>query len=165
MTLDVGCGRNPRGDVNVDVSSSLADVLCDAQALPFKTGSFDRVLSYHCIEHCPDPAKMLGEMLRVGRKVKFWTDDVHWPGRYLHYVFKRGQCVGTEHCMAWTRRYMENWLRLLRVERWSVRNVLLPSSPAFGFLRKLMWLFVAWPLSLMGIKPTIEVEICRDSGY
>jgi SAM-dependent methyltransferase len=83
-TLEVGCGtgaitrtyRARVGDLTVtDISERLAlrvaaDLdaagrAADATMLPFADGSFDLVVSSECIEHTPDPARAVGEMLRV----------------------------------------------------------------------------------------------------
>ena len=84
--LDVGCGENPKGDVNVDIfnpklgTAQIRDqqriyfvdankipnfIRCDAQYLPFKDGSFKRVRSFHTIEHVENPLLMLRELIRV----------------------------------------------------------------------------------------------------
>lgn len=90
VTLDVGCGSNPKGDVNVDVFRSgwnrqEADqirgefvnpnlipnfVVASAMFLPFKDGCFDLVISSHTVEHVVNPFLMVSELVRVsGRKV------------------------------------------------------------------------------------------------
>ena len=87
LTLDVGCGHEPKGDVNVDLfpeatAHRSADqqkcddqpldvknipnfVRADAGHLPFKDGAFRRVYSGHTIEHVEDPEAMIDELLRV----------------------------------------------------------------------------------------------------
>ena len=79
LTLDVGCGSHPRGDVNVDVnlepdtdpptkidmSKTPNFILCDGQHLPFKPDIFKRVTAFHVIEHIPNPLKLLRELHRV----------------------------------------------------------------------------------------------------
>jgi SAM-dependent methyltransferase len=90
VSLDVGCGCKPKGDVNVDSfkggrNNQEGDqkkgeymnpkrtpnfVVADSQHLPFKDEVFDLVFSSHCIEHVPDPLLMYREMCRVSsRKV------------------------------------------------------------------------------------------------
>ena len=36
-------------------------------AIPFPNGVFDAAVAYQCLEHIPDPARMLDEMVRVVR--------------------------------------------------------------------------------------------------
>ena len=84
--LDIGCGSRWQGDVNMDLFTKSSShrpghpeldphliqnfVLADAHALPFRTGSFNRVRASHILEHLPRPLVALGEWLRVGRRVE-----------------------------------------------------------------------------------------------
>lgn len=81
LKLDVGCGANPRGDVNCDLFIGETPhtqktwiinprkiknfVKCDGQHLPFKTSSFELVTSYEVIEHVDNPFQFLKELIRV----------------------------------------------------------------------------------------------------
>lgn len=79
--LDVGCGRQPYGDlfgphvlrtVAVDrdrtrYDTSAVDGWCDAQRLPFSAETFDTVLSNQMLEHVPRPQEVVSEMARVLR--------------------------------------------------------------------------------------------------
>lgn len=83
--LDVGCGPGigaihfrclGYSVVGLDIDPSMLKaardlgVECvrgDAQALPFKTASFDNVLSFHVIEHVSAPDTMVSEMRRTAR--------------------------------------------------------------------------------------------------
>jgi predicted SAM-dependent methyltransferase len=52
MILDIGCGETKKGDIGVDLQKTkCADVVADAQKLPFKNESFDQVYSSAVIEH------------------------------------------------------------------------------------------------------------------
>jgi hypothetical protein len=93
LKLDVGCGANltnpksiPQGDVNCDIQKPNRKitnfVLCDAQHLPFKDGTFSSVLANHVIEHVDNPFLMLKEMLRVANgKVTIVTPFKLQPAR------------------------------------------------------------------------------------
>jgi len=54
MTLDVGCGDNQKGDVNIDIQKPLGYVenfvLADAEHLPFKTKCFNSGLRLCLLE-------------------------------------------------------------------------------------------------------------------
>jgi ubiquinone/menaquinone biosynthesis C-methylase UbiE len=85
LVLDIGCGHQSRGDVNVDLYPGSTQhrideagnplvlnlklipnfVRADAQFLPFKDECFSTVRSSHVIEHVAHPMLMLKEMLRV----------------------------------------------------------------------------------------------------
>lgn len=83
FVLDVGCGRDPRGDVNIDIYRPAEMnphtekppiryvpnfILADAHYLPFRAKVFDRVLCYEVLEHLRNPWKALKEMVRVCRE-------------------------------------------------------------------------------------------------
>jgi len=85
MKLDVGCGANPKGDVNVDlfikttlhrtknhvINPKLIPnfVRCSANHLPFRNKVFDDSISCHVLEHKGIVTMlMIKEMVRVTRK-------------------------------------------------------------------------------------------------
>ena len=91
------------GDKLVEASSDLANLsLALAEALPYRDGSFDVVLSHEVIEHVADDRQAIVEAVRVlrspeakggrsgGRLVifapnrlyPFETHGVYWKGRY-----------------------------------------------------------------------------------
>lgn len=114
MTLDIGAGNNPRGDMNIDVKQTpYVNCRASAEYLPFKDNSFDTVRSYYVIEHCLNPAQMVKEAIRVAqRKVEIVTDDIHFPGYLLYYIIRKGFLVNEpEHLYGWTLYYMRNFLR------------------------------------------------------
>jgi len=93
LTLDVGCGKRPRGDVNCDIIPQRAPnfVLCSAEYLPFRENSFDYVMSYYVMEHCVDIVKFLSELYRVSRKeVRIMTDNSLWYVDILSLILKGG---------------------------------------------------------------------------
>jgi len=82
LRLDVGCGPNPRGDVNCDCFKDYTPewnptkkvkikgenfVCCSGEYLPFQNEVFDLVVSIHVIEHTIQPHLFLKEMLRVSK--------------------------------------------------------------------------------------------------
>lgn len=86
LTLDVGCGDRPQGDVNVDCSIGETGelffegrsinpkkiknfVLADAHHLPFIDNSFQKIVSYHTLEHLSNPEQALREFRRVSNGV------------------------------------------------------------------------------------------------
>lgn len=90
ISLDVGCGDKPFGDVNVDLypnvtihrsnrkplkTSNIKNFIkCDVHYLPFKNSIFNVVHSRNVLEHISNPLKMIREMIRVSNhKVIFFT--------------------------------------------------------------------------------------------
>jgi ubiquinone/menaquinone biosynthesis C-methylase UbiE len=83
LILDVGCGANPKGTVNIDfvrsginlhIGGFMKDpqaianfVVADACHLPFKNEAFNLVFSSHVIEHVSEPTKMFDELCRVAK--------------------------------------------------------------------------------------------------
>jgi len=70
-TLDVGCGNFKRGDIGLDREPhSNVDVVCDLERepIPYPDNSFEKVVSYHFLEHVENPEQVLCEMVRVSRK-------------------------------------------------------------------------------------------------
>lgn len=101
MILDVGCGNNPRGDVNCDlyIVNSNGDrqtgdtlsaktipnlVNCDGHQLPFKDQSFDSVFCAQVIEHTIDPFSFLRELSRVS-SYNVIVETVHRYGEALNW--------------------------------------------------------------------------------
>lgn len=113
VTLDVGCGDRPRGDVNVDLSVStvhpinLANrpnfVRSDAYHLPFADNSFEIVRASHILEHCIHPFEVLKELHRVSN----FKIIIKVPS-CLH--FKDGNKV---HIYSWTPGAMRNLCELI----------------------------------------------------
>ena len=84
MNLDVGCGDDPRGDVNVDLfvgqtphirRAHVIDakkipnfVRADALHLPFREGVFETVFCCDLIEHFENPTECFKELWRVSKK-------------------------------------------------------------------------------------------------
>ncbi len=82
LVLEIGSGDrpNPRSDVLVDryiednterggdLRIDRPLIVADAEELPFKDKAFDYVVCFHILEHMPDPAKFLREVMRVGKR-------------------------------------------------------------------------------------------------
>ncbi|MCD4773524.1 MAG: class I SAM-dependent methyltransferase [Bacteroidales bacterium] len=84
LVLDVGCGDfpHPRANVCVDkytdsnyhrlsnlrVLDGQKFINSDGESLPFDDKSFDYVICCHVMEHVPDPAKFMNELIRVGKR-------------------------------------------------------------------------------------------------
>lgn len=66
MILDIGVGKVPLGDINVDlVANPLCNIMADIQHLPFRDSSFSKIICKAVLEHIDDPEKGLSEIRRV----------------------------------------------------------------------------------------------------
>lgn len=74
IVLDVGCGAKEQAIpvrylgykyVGFDYSNTLADFLADAHSIPFKSDTFNCVLSYAVLEHLHNPFIAIQEIQRV----------------------------------------------------------------------------------------------------
>ncbi|MGQ9624785.1 MAG: class I SAM-dependent methyltransferase [Candidatus Bathycorpusculaceae bacterium] len=102
--LDVGCGAQPTGSVNVDLMVDDDDlrwdnnpkgyenfVKADINYLPFPDDCFDEVYCSHVLEHLVNPEKAIEELKRVSRKrvtvivpcALFEVLDVFYQGRNI----------------------------------------------------------------------------------
>jgi len=66
--LDVGCGNEPKGDVNLDLFFYVKCqnfIIAEAHHLPFKNDTFEKVYCKHCLEHFESPFKFFKEAKRV----------------------------------------------------------------------------------------------------
>ena len=81
LCLDVGCGQNPKGDINVDLYPNVTIhrgdlskinmkltpnfIRCDCLNLPFPNSCFETVICSHVVEHLDTPIQLLKELIRV----------------------------------------------------------------------------------------------------
>lgn len=92
LILDVGCGSNPHGDVNIDAHPNNKNqcweewnpknvknfILTDAHKLPFRKEVFSKVLCIHTLEHLQNPLAALNEM----KYIVNGTLDLRVPSEY-----------------------------------------------------------------------------------
>lgn len=117
-TLDIGCGRIPKGDVNIDlfvgkthspfhfINPKLIKnfVKGDAQHLPFRNNCFQIVYSSHVLEHLINPLQALKEFKRVS--------NMFVVIRVPHANFYRG-IESKEHIFSWNSYTLRNLLKKL----------------------------------------------------
>jgi predicted SAM-dependent methyltransferase len=110
MKLQIGSGRvrgKYRKDdwINIDIEHQQdVNVLGDAIALPFKTGSIEEIHCVHVLEHVTrdKSSLMLGEMYRVlkpGGSAYVEVPDFKGTVEFLHQAFEEGD-IGAIHI--WT---------------------------------------------------------------
>jgi len=73
----------------------LPGVAIDAHHLPFRTGSFDVVLSTETVEHLPHPVEAMLEMARVARKAVLVSTCEARPSRCLSWFSRKLADYGT----------------------------------------------------------------------
>lgn len=128
QTLDVGCGENPRGNVNCDqlyLAPAENFVKLDLnKPLPFKDKSFNQVIACHVLEHLENPLFSLEEWKRVAtKKVVVYVPDLkefgavgeHWSRHYytwsfsslqylMEHVFPRVEVYSNRRFVMWKRK-------------------------------------------------------------
>jgi len=85
ISVDVGVGERPRGDINIDVvRTKYCNLVASAMYLPIKNCSVDIVLCSQVLEHVDNPVLALKEINRVLNKdgeaiidfpKTFWTNS------------------------------------------------------------------------------------------
>jgi len=154
FTLDVGCGENPRGDVNLDcyIPSRIPKnfILGSAEKLPFKEKSFDVIRSSYVIEHLLDPVNFIRQCVDMAKKkVIIITDNSDWLGEIFFRLVGSGRIFHDEHYYKWSVEYMRNLLKRL-----GLNATVKPCNLSPTLIVKL--------LSSLGILPRIGVLFYRD---
>lgn len=121
--LDVACGLNPKGNVNIDsnteatthrgVSSDIAlkpkeisnFVKADMHYLPFQDKIFDLVRCFHALEHTFEPQKVFSELVRVS-KDKILIEIPHRFAEHLHLSLTKRRWVKRHHVSKFTVKYV-----------------------------------------------------------
>lgn len=160
LVLDMGSGQDPHPRANILSDKYLADaserscgagllidrpfVLTDATATPFPDKSFDFVFCSHLLEHMEDPAALLSELMRIGRrgfietpskiyeKLSGW-DFHHWfvsVENDILIVERKATAVFDEDLHAWFRRRLDD-------ARFS--NFMIPRLNRYELLTTYVW--------------------------
>jgi len=110
--LDIGCGPDPQGTVNLDLFQSWSPhtkgtidgrtipnfIQGDAQYLPLRSHSFDLVYVSHLLEHLQDPDRGLRELARVSEAAVILVPNN--PVTWEH----------PEHLYSWSKSSLRNLL-------------------------------------------------------
>ena len=142
LVLDVGCGENARGNINMDcyIPGKLPRnfILANAEYLPFKPNSIDIILSYYNIEHLINPAAHIMSLYEtVKNKVEIVTDNSEWLGDMIFRVIGDGRIFHDEHYYKWSIEYFANLLSRLGLKKNSVCLLNRSSNPIVSSLSKL----------------------------
>jgi SAM-dependent methyltransferase len=117
VTLDVGCGKRTCGDIGIDYNrNSDADVIADAEHLPFKDEAFTETMSTVVLEHSPNPLNFLMEQhrtLKQNGRIELVTDNAQcFRWSVLKFRGQKHEDYHTDHYMIF---YPENVARLMRL--------------------------------------------------
>ncbi len=135
-----------------------ADVVADAQSLPFQNSCFHNVVSHHTVEHLREPELAVREMLRVTKgRVK-----IVCPHRFGHYAK-----IAYNHIQFFNKRWFSQLARKMRVKE-SVRTTFEPVLyfGAFGLLMRPSELIVEYRKAQKKSKRSLvdeDVESCYMS--
>ncbi|MBN1913377.1 MAG: methyltransferase domain-containing protein [Candidatus Omnitrophica bacterium] len=132
--LDIGCGDNPRGNINMDcyIPDRIPQnfVLADAEYPPLKERSVDIVLSNYVLEHTLDPAGFIRNACSIAKeKVEIITDNSEWIGDIFFRLWGAGRIFHEEHYYKWSREYLRNLLKKLKLADHRVYLANLSTNP------------------------------------
>lgn len=66
VVLDIGCGKKPRGNINIDmVRTEFCNFVASAEQLPFHDDSIETIFCSHVLEHLDHPRRALKEINRI----------------------------------------------------------------------------------------------------
>lgn len=107
------------GCLNVDVLKlPNVDVVCDVLHLPFKSKAFRDVFCFHVLEHTVNPAKGLGELVRVGSRLVELEVPYRFGSMTKSHRENKGN-VGLWHTCSfrsmWFHKCLKNYKRCVRV--------------------------------------------------
>jgi len=125
LILDVGCGENPRGNINLDcyIPKRIPEnfILANAAFLPFRKESIDIVLSNYSIEHMINPAEFIQNIVKISKgKIEIVTDNSEWFGDIIFRLIGSGRIFHDEHYYKWSKEYMSNLLKRVGVRKYNV---------------------------------------------
>jgi len=151
MKLDVGCGSNPRGEVNIDIFMSKAHnfVHCDAHILPFKSDGFTEVVSYQTLEHVERPLTVAQEIYRVLKQAG--TLELSTPNNHFILLPLMTALMGEyrgyspNHIYFWDRPILGNLLKRAGFKHFQYSYMTLPGRKHSLLGRIILFLTRFWP--------------------
>ena len=154
FTLDIGCGDNAEGAINMDVyfpkQIPKNFLIGSAEYLPFIDNSIDVVKSNYVVEHLINPASFILDCVRVAKKeVVITTDNSDWIGEVFMRLIGGGRIFHDEHYYKWSKEYMSNLVKRLCLDG-KIEVLNLSTNP------------LVMALSLLGNLPRISQLFYRD---
>ena len=127
MILDVGCGTDPHGDVNIDLFSGECyedaarviplksrapnPVIASAEWIPFRGAMFSLAVSYEVLEHVDSPVRMIREMMRCARRIMLTTPNAMFLNKVWRATVRGGYTPYKGHIQTWGEPELRNLLR------------------------------------------------------
>jgi ubiquinone/menaquinone biosynthesis C-methylase UbiE len=102
--LDIGCGENTLPSlkaIRINIKPP-ADIIASAEALPFRTNSFDGALMHHVLEHLNHRNDAISELARVTKK----SAIIEVPSKWDKDAYK-----DKDHKIFYTKEELENDLK------------------------------------------------------
>lgn len=112
MTLDIACGYpngpepyHKHGDIGIDILKGYADVLADAEHLPFKPNSFQTARISSALDHFKEPMKVVIRVSEIASTLEITTAN----SSYYEYGLNKHP---KEHLYQWNRDILRNFLEV-----------------------------------------------------
>jgi SAM-dependent methyltransferase len=146
------------------VPQPAALIKCDAERLPFRTGSFDLVIGFEGIHHCLVPQAALQEIWRVARRCSFIVDNLECTLTQI--MFRLGKSSTVEGSGVKPNRFtliaLETMLYNANIKRYEFRpRTALPSGIA-KLLGSKAGRLVEWALDCVGQANMFTLTTYRD---
>jgi ubiquinone/menaquinone biosynthesis C-methylase UbiE len=136
--LDIGCGNDAHGTVNLDIKKPKRKtqnfVLADAYSLPFRDNAFQICRANHVFEHLRNPLKALWEWHRVTKnQLIIRVPSQYWRDRTRdHYFTWNPDTLENLVCLVFPKVHVSYTKRMFK--RLSVKTTVVNAlSKVFGF--------------------------------
>ncbi|MBI4176549.1 MAG: class I SAM-dependent methyltransferase [Candidatus Aenigmarchaeota archaeon] len=146
--LDIGCGENPLGDVNVDVVKyGHGNVVCDLQKekLGYPARSFGAIVLSDSLEHIKNPRAVFRECHRLLKDNGKLIVTIPNCGNLLHRVgiWKDEPITGNPHVNSWTRKSFVEFLHSCNFMVENVKGTYYKRGRLYAYFDPFCLLFVS----------------------
>lgn len=179
MILDVGCGTDPRGNVNIDFFEGacyddvvkalppgitlLNPIKASAEDLPIRDKIFKLAVSFAVLEHVESPVQMVREMARVAQRVRVSTPNALFIDKVCRGAIRGKYKPYWGHIYTWGSPELVNLFAYCGLTVTSVKH----TNPREGWHRrtplKYRLVRIIAPGMLRGRSIVVEGFSCRES--
>lgn len=160
VVLDLGSGQDPHPRANILCDKFVVDaserscgagllidrplVLADATSTPFPDASFDFVFCSHLLEHMQDPAALIKELVRIGRRgyietpSKTYEKLYGWDFHHWYVSVDNGVLVLQRKEAAIFDEELHDWF-LARLQNREVGRFVMDNLEELGLITTLVW--------------------------